>query len=124
MCCGEEYLNLLTQSGKIYEYLVKDNERENSEKYIYFKLKSFKNLSFENEKIVMISCDGWHSMALTESGRVFGWTHNFYGQLGVNVMHSSEPIIIELNDLKAKKLSCCREHSLLLSCDGDIYAFG
>jgi hypothetical protein len=42
MCCGEEYLNLLTQSGKIYEYLVKDNERENSEKYIYFKLKSFK----------------------------------------------------------------------------------
>ncbi len=39
-------------------------------------------------------------------------------------MHSSEPIIIELNDLKIKKISCGREHSLLLSCDGDIYAFG
>jgi alpha-tubulin suppressor-like RCC1 family protein len=113
MCCGEEHLILLTQSGKVYEYLVKDNERENSENY-----------SFENEKIVMISCGGWHSLELTESGRVFGWGHNFYGQLGVNLMHSSEPIITELNNLKIKKISCGREHSLLLSCDGDIYAFG
>jgi alpha-tubulin suppressor-like RCC1 family protein len=103
---------------------VKDNERENGEKYIYFRLKSFENYSFENEKIVMISCGFEHSLALTESGRVFGWGHNFYGQLGVNVMHSSEPIIIELNDLEIKKISCDLGHSLLLSCDGDIYAFG
>jgi alpha-tubulin suppressor-like RCC1 family protein len=72
----------------------------------------------------MISCGFEHSLALTESGRVFGWGHNFYGQLGVNVMHSSEPIIIELNDLEIKKISCDLGHSLLLSCDGDIYAFG
>jgi hypothetical protein len=124
MCCGEEYLILLTQSGNVYEYLAKDNERENSEKYIYFKLQSFNNYSFENEKIVMISCGERHSLALTDSGRVFGWGHNFYGQLGVNVMHSSEPILIELNDLKIKKISCGLGHSLLLSCDGDIYAIG
>jgi hypothetical protein len=27
--------------------------------------------SLNNERVVMI-CDGWHSLALTESGRVFG----------------------------------------------------
>ncbi len=70
--CGEEHLILLTQSGKPYEYLVKDDERENSEKYTYFNSKSFKNYSFECEKIVIISFSGWHSLALTESGRVFG----------------------------------------------------
>jgi alpha-tubulin suppressor-like RCC1 family protein len=62
----------------------------------------------------MISCGLWHSLALTESGRVFGWGHNECGQLGVNVDHwSSEPIIIELNDLKIKKISCGSDHSLL-----------
>jgi RCC1 and BTB domain-containing protein len=124
MCCGERHSILLTQSGKVYEYLVKDNEREKSEKYIYFELKSFKNNSFENEKIVKISCGFWHSLALTENGRVFGWGSNTNGQLGVDVEDSSEPIIIELNNLIIEKISCGFRHSLLLSCDGNIYAFG
>jgi alpha-tubulin suppressor-like RCC1 family protein len=73
------------QSGKVYEYLVNEEisdkledtidskEQENSEKYIDFDLKIY---SFENEKIVMISCGYYHSLALTESGRVFGWGYN------------------------------------------------
>jgi hypothetical protein len=124
MCCGRSHSIFLTQSGKVYEYLVNVHKRENSEKYIYFKLKSFKNYSFENEKIVMISCGGWHSLALTENGRIFGWVRDGLGQLGVDVWHSSEPKIIDLNDLKIKKISCGAAHCLLLSCDGDIYAFG
>ncbi len=123
MCCGDRHLILLTQSGKVYEYKVIKNKRKNSEKNIDFKLKSFKNYSLENDKIVMISCGDYHSLALTESGRVFGWG-NLFGQLGVDVEYSSEPIIIELNDLKIQKISCGAKHSLLLSCDGDIYAFG
>jgi hypothetical protein len=124
MCCGHRRSILLTQSGKVYDYVVNREERENSEKYIYSESKSFKNYSFENEKIVMISCGGWHSLALTESGRVFGWGSNWEGQLGVNVRNTSEPIIIEMNDLKIKKISCGNYHSLLLSRDGNIYAFG
>jgi hypothetical protein len=54
MCCGEKHLILLTRSGKVYEYLENEYERENSEKYVYFELKSFKNYSFENKKIFMI----------------------------------------------------------------------
>jgi hypothetical protein len=72
----------------------------------------------------MISCGVRHSLALTESGRVFGWGQNFEGQTGVSICCLSEPIIIKLNDLKIKKISCGPYHSLLLSCDGDIYAFG
>jgi hypothetical protein len=124
MCCGFEHSILLTQSGKVYEYLVNRYERYNSEKYIHFKLKSFMNYSFKNEKIVRISCGFGHSLALTESGRIFGWGSNGLGQLGVAVEDSIEPIIIELNDLKIKKISCGFRHNLLLTCDGDIYAFG
>jgi hypothetical protein len=118
ICCGYKHLILLSQSGKVYEYLVKENERENAEKYIYFKMKSF-----TNEKILMISCGKDHSLTLTESGRVFGWGSNSNGQLGVDARHSIDPIIIELN-MKIQKISCGKNHSLLLSCDGHIYAFG
>jgi hypothetical protein len=124
MCCGKYHLILLTQSGKVYEYEWNKDERKKSEQYIDFKLKSFNNSRFENDKIVIISCGWEHSLALTESGRVFGLGSNGNGQLGVDVRHSSEPIIIELNDLKIQKISCGAFHSLLLSCDGDIYAFG
>jgi serine/threonine protein kinase len=119
MCCGREHSILLTQSGKVYEYLVNGNERENSEKYIYFKLKSFKKYSFGNEKIVMISCGWEHSLALTESGRVFGWGDN-----GFRKFRPDDLKIFELNDVKIKKISCGIFHSLFLSRDGDIYAFG
>jgi hypothetical protein len=122
--CRYNYSILLTQSGKVYQYLLNDYKRKNSEKYIHFELKLFKNCSFENDKIVMISCGKEHSLALTESGGVFGWGHNYWGQLGVNVRHSNEPVIIIWNSLKIKKISCGRDHSLLLSRDGDIYAFG
>jgi hypothetical protein len=54
MCCGEKYSILLIRSGKVYEYLENEYERENSEKCVYFELKSFKNYSFESKKIVMI----------------------------------------------------------------------
>jgi hypothetical protein len=41
------------------------------EKFIHLELKSFQNYSFENEKIFMISCDAWRSLALTKNGRIF-----------------------------------------------------
>jgi alpha-tubulin suppressor-like RCC1 family protein len=145
ICSGDWFSVLLTQSGKVYEFFVSEDIEEiyfklnnftNNEKVneffvwedlkeIYLRLNNFTNNGKENEKIVMISCGNEHSLALTESGHVFGWGDNYLAQLGViNVEHSSEPIIIELNDLKIKKISCGAYYSLLLSCDGDIYAFG
>jgi hypothetical protein len=124
MCCGYRRLILLTQSGKVYECKVHYDELAKSGKYIHFKLKSFNSPSCENDKIKMISCSDEHSLALTQSGYVFGWGSNWAGQLGADVGHSREPIIIELNDLKIQKISCGYAYSLLLSCDGDIYALG
>jgi hypothetical protein len=44
--------------------------------------------------------------------------------LEIDAKYSHEPTIVELNDIKIKKISCGSYHSLLLSFDGDIYAFG
>jgi hypothetical protein len=67
----------------------------------------------------MISCGERHSLALTESGRVFGWGDNDCGQLGDDIGNSSEPIIIELNDFKTKKISYGR---IIIYCYHVVYS--
>jgi hypothetical protein len=123
MCCGYKHSLLLTNSGKVYEFIF-DFESQNDIKDMKFELKYFKSNRSGNKRIVMISCGFSHSLALTESGRVFGWGDNRCGQLGVKIENSMEPIRIELKGLKIKKLCCGPYHSLLLSRSGNIYAFG
>jgi hypothetical protein len=80
---------------------------------------------FGGEKVVMISCGYKHSMALTESGQVFSWGENSNGQLGIeNEIYRNKPKLIETQNVTFKKISCGQCHSLLLSNDGEIYAFG
>ncbi len=39
-----------------------------------------KIIGFNNEKVVAISCEECHILALTESGHVFSWGYNCFGQ--------------------------------------------
>jgi hypothetical protein len=78
----------------------------------------------------MISCGWGHSMALTECGHVYSWGSNEFGQLGIgNRVNSNEPKFVAIIDenkcnVFIEKISCGSAHSLLLSSDGNIYAFG
>jgi alpha-tubulin suppressor-like RCC1 family protein len=79
---------------------------------------------FNNEKIKAISCGSCHSLALTESGRVYSWGWNGFGQLGHrNQIDANSPKPIKINT-KIDKISSGFHYSLLLSCDKDIYSFG
>jgi hypothetical protein len=117
--CGVKHIILLKESGNVYEYVYREYPKDSLE--AEFIKKEFP----DEEKVVLISCGDCHSLALTESGCVYSWGNNRYGQLGVgNIQETNEPIIIELNEVKIEKISCGPFHSLLLSCDGNIYAFG
>jgi alpha-tubulin suppressor-like RCC1 family protein len=93
-------------------------------------LKPIKVKGFNNERVVMISCGFYYSMALTECGHVYSWGSNECGQLGIgNTVNSNEPkfvAVIDENECNVfiEKISCGSAHSLLLSSDGYIYAFG
>ncbi len=84
-----------------------------------------KVIGFNDEKVKQVSCGLWHSMALTESRRVFSWGQNSNGQLGQNktddIIVNIPSIVLLSNEISIKKISCGRFHSLLLSRDGDIY---
>jgi alpha-tubulin suppressor-like RCC1 family protein len=127
--CGEFHTLVLTNCGEVYawgeNYSGQIGNGCNGDQLIPIKVKGFKN-----ERVVMISCGSRHSMALTECGHVYSWGENNFGQLGIgNTVKSYEPKFVAVIDESKRnvfieKISCGYCHSLLLSSDGNIYAFG
>jgi alpha-tubulin suppressor-like RCC1 family protein len=126
--CGFHHSLVLTNCGEVYawgvNYWGQIGNGCNRDQ-----LKPIKVKGFDNERVVMISC-GCHSMALTECGHVYSWGWNYSGQLGIgNTENSNEPKFFAVFDenkcnVFIEKISCGYAHSLLLSSDGNIYAFG
>jgi alpha-tubulin suppressor-like RCC1 family protein len=127
--CGFGHSLVLTNCGEVYawgsNYYGQIGNGCNDNQSIPIKVKGF-----NNERVVMISCGHFHSMALTECGHVYSWGLNDCGQLGTgNKVHSNEPKFVAVIDenkcnVFIEKISCGSSHSLLLSSDGFIYAFG
>jgi RCC1 and BTB domain-containing protein len=122
--CGANHTLVLTSNGEVYAW-GKNSDGEIGNGCYKDQLTPIKLNDFNDEKVVMISCGGWHSMALTESGRVFSWGYNSIGQLRQgNTINSNIPELIEMKEIKIIKISCGLRHSLLLSNNGNIYTFG
>eukprot|EP00246_Nothoceros_aenigmaticus_P001361 TRINITY_DN1187_c0_g1_i4.p1 TRINITY_DN1187_c0_g1~~TRINITY_DN1187_c0_g1_i4.p1 ORF type:complete len:406 (-),score=62.42 TRINITY_DN1187_c0_g1_i4:282-1499(-) len=66
--------------------------------------------------IVAIAAGGWHSMALTVDGQVYGWGRGEHGRLGFGDDKSSKMV--------PAKVSCGGTHSVALAIDGRVYSFG
>jgi alpha-tubulin suppressor-like RCC1 family protein len=123
--CGFGHSIALTNDGEVYAWGCNLNGQIGNGKEDTFQSKPSKVNGFNNNRVVMISCGFHHSMALTEKGHVFSWGNNSWGQLGFETtVNSNKPKLIELNGVSIKKISCGRRHSLLLTDDGFIYAFG
>jgi RCC1 and BTB domain-containing protein len=127
--CGNRHSLVLTNCGEVYAWGENDFGQIGNGCYDN-QLKPIKVKGFNNERVVMISCGWIHSMALTECGHVYSWGLNEFGQLGIgNTVNSNEPKLVAVIDehkcnVFIEKISCGYFHSLLLSSDGNVYAFG
>jgi alpha-tubulin suppressor-like RCC1 family protein len=89
--------------------------------------------SFAGEKVTQVCAGFNHSIALTESGRIFAWGRNDQGQLGLGDsfidIYSMEdmPRVIESEKLanqKVTQISAGKGTSAALTQDGKIYYWG
>ena len=79
--------------------------------------------------ITAIAAGGWNVLALSTEGKVYAWGFNYYGQLGNNsTSQSLVPVPVYtsgvLSGKTITKISAGIYHSLALSADGQIYAWG
>ena len=85
------------------------------------------HIEFE-EDIVLISCGLRNSLAVTLTGRVWVWGLNSFGQLGhwtEDMEYVTRPVLLPgLEDIAIAKAVCGPHHTLLLSTDGYVFAFG
>lgn len=82
----------------------------------------------ENVKFVQVSCGELFTLALSEDGDIYSWGDGVNGQLGLGyVVEQLTPkkiTTISEGEVKFKKISAGKEHSLALSNSGDIYVWG
>ncbi|XP_068123256.1 RCC1 and BTB domain-containing protein 1 isoform X2 [Hyperolius riggenbachi] len=70
---------------------------------------------------------GPHVLVCTEDGELYAWGHNGYNQLGNgNTMQGTVPIQIggDLLSKKVVQVACGSHHSLALSWEGEVFAWG
>jgi hypothetical protein len=130
VCCGGRHSLALTSNGKVYAWGSNEFGQIGNECDNEYQLTLIKIEKFEEKTVVAISCGVYHSLTLTENGRVYSWGDNKFKQLGFgNIIASNVPKLIKIRDSNKSnviiiRISCGPYYSLLLSSDGDIYAFG
>ncbi|KAL1509492.1 hypothetical protein ABEB36_004214 [Hypothenemus hampei] len=77
--------------------------------------------------IIHVACGATHSMALSKWGQVFSWGSDYHGQLGQQLGENIQPIPKIVRTLASHhiiQLSCGQRHTMALTNNGDILAWG
>ncbi|CAL8358068.1 unnamed protein product [Boreogadus saida] len=73
-----------------------------------------------------VTAGGAHSFALTQSGAVFGWGRNKFGQLGLNDNNDrhSPTLLKSLRSQRVIYVCCGEDHTATLTKEGGVFTFG
>uniref|UniRef100_A0A914WLK2 BTB domain-containing protein n=1 Tax=Plectus sambesii TaxID=2011161 RepID=A0A914WLK2_9BILA len=79
-----------------------------------------------NRFIKAVACGQNCTMAVTTSGELYSWGNNGNGQLGVgNLANQQTPCrVLELQNVVLSQIACGFAHSLALSDEGELFAWG
>ncbi|KAG7234463.1 hypothetical protein INR49_004797 [Caranx melampygus] len=88
-----------------------------------------KKLDFlRGKKVISLSYgSGPHILLATEDGQLFAWGHNGYSQLGNGATSQGlSPVLVTANlqNKKVKEVACGSHHSMALTQDGEVFAWG
>lgn len=127
VACGHAHSLALTTDGAVYAW-------GNNELGQAGVSPSISNLgqpqvveSLVKKKVLQVACGGHHNLALTESGRVFSWGSNRYGQLGLKgkLLNLSSPQeVVALLGLPVLHIAAGDGHSMVVSRSGSVFGWG
>ncbi len=96
---------------------------------IYSPVNVTDNITPVDEKIIQVVTGYYHSLAVTESGKVYSWGVNNYGQLGdKTTLDRITPVDITANIIngvdKVIQITANSQHTLALTDKGEVYSWG
>ncbi|KAF7384056.1 hypothetical protein HZH68_014813 [Vespula germanica] len=126
VACGIKHVLALTNNGEIYAWGSNTEGQLGLGSDVIKELKPKLICSLISLPIAFIACGGYHSIAITKSGAVFGWGKNVFGQLGLNDTQIRY-LPCQLRTLRNAKVcyaACGEEFSVFLTMDGGVFTCG
>jgi len=123
--CGGIHSLALSEDGKVYSFGVNmagqlglgDNKSQQIPQLVN---------ALQDVRVKHITTGGGFSMVLSDDGRVFSFGMNQGGQLGIgNIKSQNIPqLVTAFQDMRVVQISCGENHSLVLTEEGKVFAFG
>lgn len=123
--CGGFFTMALTKEGQLWNWGANSNyELGRGDKIGGWEPKLIPSL--EDVRIIQIASGGYHSLALTDEGKVLSWGHGGHGQLGHSSTQSQKiPVPIDsLADEKVVYIACGGSSSAAVTDEGKLYMWG
>jgi len=136
--CGFDHTVLISDDGRIWTFGSNNcgqlGHGDIIHRLVPEEIKRGENDIPEDVKIVSVSCGQYHTVLLSDDGRIWTFGNNIYGQLGHGDSgydtNRNAPTKIQRNkngipeDVKIIDANCGYNHTVLLSVDGRIWTFG
>lgn len=127
VACGGEHILALSSQGVYSWGSSKYGQVGVGTRHRYSRPMLVEALS--NERCVKVDCGQYHSIVLTEEGKVYTWGWGIHGQLGHGDAESllvPTPVtsLSTVKEIRSIQIAAGYAHSLVLNQQGDVYAFG
>jgi alpha-tubulin suppressor-like RCC1 family protein len=126
--CGYQHTVVVTASGKMYGFGNNEKGQLGTVRS-GLPVKSNPNPTpvASNLQWSSVSCGAEHTLAITRDGKVFSFGSNEHGQLGLGSSMQSAYAPVQIPffaGMRATKVNCGYDHSLVWTNDGQLYSFG
>eukprot|EP00106_Octopus_bimaculoides_P003264 XP_014770706.1 PREDICTED: uncharacterized protein LOC106869467 [Octopus bimaculoides] len=126
--CGGEHILALSSQG-VYSWGSSKYGQVGVGAYHHYYTRPMLVESLSSECCVSLVCGQYHSVALTNDGKVFTWGWGVHGQLGHgDAENQSVPKLISClptaKEIRTIQLAAGYAHTMVLSQQGDVYSFG
>lgn len=123
--CGGFWTMVLTEQGQLWNWGANSNyELGRGDRVGGWKPKPIPSL--EDVRVIQIASGGYHSLALTDDGKVLSWGHGGHGQLGhSSIQNQKVPLLIEgLSDEHVVYIASGGSSSAAVTDKGKLYMWG
>ena len=126
---GDRQLAVVAEDGAVYTCGRGDDGRLGlGDEQLRRRLTRVPQALFAGSRVVMVSCGGWHTMAVTAVGHAWTCGYNHYGQLGVgdtaNRLGFTRVDAGQLGGARIVMAACGWCHSVVVSAEGRVWTFG